>query len=134
MLNTQLVTLLKSFSTAELAQLRLFVQSPFFTTLNDMPLLLDFITNLIEQEKQKTPVDTENETTKQKLQPQEAEHQAAEQRSPEREDQAALLGRPVVEDRRLGEQTGHAPQQRSGDDRQPRAGQGRGGERGRSGD
>lgn len=79
MLNTQLVTLLKSFSTAELAQLRLFVQSPFFTTLKDMPLLLDFITNLIEQEKQKTPVDTENETTKQKLQPQEAEHQAAEQ-------------------------------------------------------
>ncbi|MBK9462718.1 MAG: hypothetical protein IPN94_25745 [Sphingobacteriales bacterium] len=79
MLNTQLVTLLKSFSTAELAQLRLFVQSPFFTTLKDMPLLLDFITNLIEQEKQKTPVDTENETPKQKLQRLEAEQQANEQ-------------------------------------------------------
>lgn len=49
MLNTQLVTLLKSFSADELAQLRLFVQSPFFTTLSDMPLLLDFIANLIEQ-------------------------------------------------------------------------------------
>lgn len=79
MLNTQLVTLLKSFSANELAQLRLFLQSPFFNTLKDMPLLLDFIIHLIEQEKQKTPVNTENETTKQKLQRQEAEQQAAEQ-------------------------------------------------------
>ena len=79
MLSTQLVSLLKSFSADELAQLRLFVQSPFFNTLKDMPLLLDFITDLIEQEKQKTPVDTENETPKQKLQRVEAEHQANEQ-------------------------------------------------------
>lgn len=83
MLNTQLVSLLKSFSTDELAQLRLFVQSPFFTTLKDMPLLLNFITNLIanliEQEKKKAPVDTQNETAEQKLQRQEAENQANEQ-------------------------------------------------------
>lgn len=79
MLNTQLVNLLKSFSDDELAQLHLFVQSPFFTTLKDMPLLLDFITPLVEQEKLKTPVDTANETPKQKSQRVEAEHQANEQ-------------------------------------------------------
>lgn len=79
MQHTQLISLLKSFSTDELKQLRLFVISPFFNKSQDSPILLDFAIEIIEKEKQKPIIDPETETEKQKLARNEAEKNEAEQ-------------------------------------------------------